>query len=965
MSETEGDSGALISAETVRELARLAELPLAEERVAGVAEQLERAAGRGQPRQPLHGCAPRGSARRALPPSRARGAGSPDECLRSDRAQLTEVRPGSRPARSRPSRWWTTMLERIEAVDPKLNSYIDVHAETARGGGRGAPSARSPPATTSGRCTACRSRSRTTSPRAASCRAPAASVLRDRVPEDDATIAARLRPPARSWSASSTCTSSPTASPPTTRTTARRATHGTPTARPAGRAAAPARPSPRGCATAPSAPTPAARSGCRRASTASPGCGPTIGRVSNHGIVPLAWTLDTAGPMCRTVADCAAMLEAIAGLRPARPPDGQRAGAGLRRELERGLEGRARRGARATSRSPGCSPSVEARDARRRSSSSRRGGATGPRGADRRPRAEHLGAADRSTSPSRPPTTRSGCASARRNTATTCARCSRSASSTSPRHYIQAQRYRVAAPRPVRRRAARRRRDRHADGAVHGAAGRRHRGEMESGEVLDIITAVMRYNALPPLTGHAGAVGPVRLRRRRPADRACSSSAARSTRRPCCRSATRYQQLTDWQRREPSVSGMPRDASRSRRLRRPATGTMVLIRRFEEAVHVAVPARRGVRLDAPLPRAGGGQRRRRQRCSTPRDRVAGHVPRPRPRARARHEPAAFLDELLGRATGICGGRVRLDERRRPRARARSAASASSAAASPPRPARRWRSRGSGGIAVAFFGDGAVNQAYFYECLNFARVMRLPGAVRVREQRLRRVHADGGRHARRHPRAPARARHPGRERRRPGRVGGARRGRARRSSRVRAGEGPRVPRGADVPLRRPRPRRSRQVPAGRGGRGAGSERDPLDDRPRPADRRVRRAGGGPRRGSFAQVDRGDRRGTVARPSQAPFPDRRRGRAPSSRRRAPRDRGRVEFRRAHLARRSTRSCARRAGDLLRRGRRRRRRRLPGHPGAARAPRRASASSTRRSPSWRSPAPRSAARSAGCGR
>ena len=31
----------------------------------------------------------------------------------------------------------------------------------------------------------------------------------------------------------------------------------------------------------------------------------------------------------------------------------------------------------------------------------------------------------------------------------------------------------------------------------------------------------------------------------------------------------------------------------------------------------------------------------------------------------------------------------------------------------------------GTIAVAFFGDGAVNQAYFHECLNFASVQTLP------------------------------------------------------------------------------------------------------------------------------------------------------------------------------------------------------------------------------------------------
>ena len=34
-------------------------------------------------------------------------------------------------------------------------------------------------------------------------------------------------------------------------------------------------------------------------------------------------------------------------------------------------------------------------------------------------------------------------------------------------------------------------------------------------------------------------------------------------------------------------------------------------------------------------------------------------------------------------------------------------------------------RESGSIAVAYFGDGAVNQAYFLECLNFASVLSLP------------------------------------------------------------------------------------------------------------------------------------------------------------------------------------------------------------------------------------------------
>jgi amidase len=43
------------------------------------------------------------------------------------------------------------------------------------------------------------------------------------------------------------------------------------------------------------------------------GLKPTVGRVSRDGIVPIASTQDTAGPMTRTVADAARLLAAIAG----------------------------------------------------------------------------------------------------------------------------------------------------------------------------------------------------------------------------------------------------------------------------------------------------------------------------------------------------------------------------------------------------------------------------------------------------------------------------------------------------------------------------------------------------------------------------------------------------------------------------------------------------------------------------
>ena len=40
---------------------------------------------------------------------------------------------------------------------------------------------------------------------------------------------------------------------------------------------------------------------------------PTFGRVSRHGVMALSWSLDKVGPMCRSVEDCALVLDAIQG----------------------------------------------------------------------------------------------------------------------------------------------------------------------------------------------------------------------------------------------------------------------------------------------------------------------------------------------------------------------------------------------------------------------------------------------------------------------------------------------------------------------------------------------------------------------------------------------------------------------------------------------------------------------------
>ena len=49
------------------------------------------------------------------------------------------------------------------------------------------------------------------------------------------------------------------------------------------------------------------------------GLKPTYGRVSNRGVIPMAWTLDHVGPMCKTVEDAALLLGTIAGYDPLDP----------------------------------------------------------------------------------------------------------------------------------------------------------------------------------------------------------------------------------------------------------------------------------------------------------------------------------------------------------------------------------------------------------------------------------------------------------------------------------------------------------------------------------------------------------------------------------------------------------------------------------------------------------------------
>ncbi len=69
------------------------------------------------------------------------------------------------------------------------------------------------------------------------------------------------------------------------------------------------------------------------------GLKPTYGRVSRSGVMTMADSLDHVGPMARSVADVAIVLDAIAGRDPADPTSLVAPAPNAFKELERGLRG--------------------------------------------------------------------------------------------------------------------------------------------------------------------------------------------------------------------------------------------------------------------------------------------------------------------------------------------------------------------------------------------------------------------------------------------------------------------------------------------------------------------------------------------------------------------------------------------------------------------------------------------------
>src|SRR5215469_14972966 len=88
------------------------------------------------------------------------------------------------------------------------------------------------------------------------------------------------------------------------------------------------------------------------------------------------------------------------------------------------------------------------------------------------------------------------------------------------------------------------------------------------------------------------------------------------------------------------------------------------------------------------------------------------------------EPEPLAAEMLGRATGICGGRagsMNVIDLEHGLLGCYGIVGGSIAAAL----GAAISGKRQGRVSAALFGDGATNQAYFHECLNMAKVFSLP------------------------------------------------------------------------------------------------------------------------------------------------------------------------------------------------------------------------------------------------
>jgi TPP-dependent pyruvate/acetoin dehydrogenase alpha subunit len=159
---------------------------------------------------------------------------------------------------------------------------------------------------------------------------------------------------------------------------------------------------------------------------------------------------------------------------------------------------------------------------------------------------------------------------------------------------------------------------------------------------------------------------------------------------------------------------------------------MVLIRRFEDTVQVLfqrgeVPGTTHLYSGQEAVATGVAS------ILEPRDRVAGTYRGHGHALSLGVDPQALLDEMLGRASGVCGGRagsMNVIDLAHGLMGCYGIVGGSIGAAT----GAALALKRSGGVAVAYFGEGATNQGYFHECLNFAKVHNLP-ALYVCENNL--------------------------------------------------------------------------------------------------------------------------------------------------------------------------------------------------------------------------------------
>ena len=228
---------------------------------------------------------------------------------------ITDLAPRLRRKEVSPLELTRTCLDRIEKLNPSLNAFITVTAESAlaearaaekeisrgewRGPLHGIPVALKDLIDTAG--------TRTTA---------ASALYQNRVPAEDAEVVRRLRKAGAvilgknnlhefAYGASSLVSFfGDVHNPWNTSHIAGGSSGGSAAAVAAGLCYAAI-----GTDTAGSIRLPASLCGCV-------GIKPTYGRVSTRGVIPLSWSLDHVGPLAATVADAALVLQAIAGYDP-------------------------------------------------------------------------------------------------------------------------------------------------------------------------------------------------------------------------------------------------------------------------------------------------------------------------------------------------------------------------------------------------------------------------------------------------------------------------------------------------------------------------------------------------------------------------------------------------------------------------------------------------------------------------